>query len=486
MNKMKRAIGYFAMALGGGLIALWIHGQFTVAPTSSTSNLPAQAVRYVNLPGPGGTATMAVDFTEAAERTVNAVVHVTTETMVSQEDPFQQFFWGYRSPQQPRPQQGAGSGVIISDDGYIVTNNHVVEGADKIRVHLNDKRMLDARVIGRDPSTDIALLKVDASDLPFMPYGNSDDVKVGEWVLAVGNPFNLTSTVTAGIVSAKARSINILRGDESREIFPIESFIQTDAAVNPGNSGGALVNAAGELIGINTAIASQTGSYAGYSFAVPVNIAKKVTGDLLEFGSVQRAYIGVSIMDMDQTLAKEVGMDRIRGVYVRGLTADGAAAASGIREGDVILKVGNLNVDNVPALQEQVGKFRPGNSVAVTLWRDGAERTLDLELRGRDGSTTLTTLKTPASSTLLGAELKAATSEELRALQLANGVKVTAINGGRFRSSGIKEGFIITSIDQQPVTKPEDIARVLDNKRGGVLIEGVYPNGVKAYYGLGV
>ncbi|MEO8067553.1 MAG: Do family serine endopeptidase [Flavobacteriales bacterium] len=483
---MKRAIGYFAMAFGGGLFALWIHGQFAAAPISSTSNLPTQAVRYVNLPGPGGTATMAVDFTEAAERTVNAVVHVTTETMVSQEDPFQQFYWGYRAPQQQRPQQGAGSGVIISDDGYIVTNNHVVEGADKIQVHLNDKRMLDARVIGRDPSTDIALLKVDASDLPFMPYGNSDDVKVGEWVLAVGNPFNLTSTVTAGIVSAKARSINILRGDESREIFPIESFIQTDAAVNPGNSGGALVNAAGELIGINTAIASQTGSYAGYSFAVPVNIAKKVTGDLLEFGSVQRAYIGVSIMDMDQTLAKEVGMDRIRGVYVRGLTADGAAAASGIREGDVILKVGNLNVDNVPALQEQVGKFRPGNNVAVTLWRDGTERTLDLELRGRDGSTTLTTMKTPAASTLLGAELKAATVEELRALKLTNGVKVTAINGGRFRSSGIKEGFIITSIDQQTVTRPEDIARVLDNKRGGVLIEGVYPNGVKAYYGLGV
>ncbi|MFZ1686774.1 MAG: Do family serine endopeptidase [Flavobacteriales bacterium] len=483
---MKRAIGYFGMALGGGLLALWINTQFTPSLSYPTASTPPPAVHYTNLPGAGGTVTAAVDFTGAAERSVNAVVHVTTETMVTQADPFQQFFWGYRMPQQQRPQEGAGSGVIISDDGYIVTNNHVVEGADKIQVHLNDKRMLDARVIGRDPSTDIALLKVDATGLPFMPYGNSDDVKVGEWVLAVGNPFNLTSTVTAGIVSAKARSINILQRDDSREIFPIESFIQTDAAVNPGNSGGALVNTAGELIGINTAIASQTGSYAGYSFAVPVNIAKKVTSDLLEFGSVQRAYIGVSIMDMDQTLAKEVGMDRIRGVYVRGLTADGAAAASGIREGDVILKVGTMNVDNVPALQEQVGKFRPGNNVAVTLWRDGSERTVDLELRGKDGTMTLASAKAPAASTLLGAELKAASAEELKALQLTNGVKVTAINGGRFRSSGIREGFIITRIDQQAISKPEDIVRVLDNKRGGVLIEGVYPNGVKAYYGLGV
>lgn len=476
------------MALAGGLLALGIHSYLQPAATITTvDGGTSPAVRYVSLPGPGGTTMAAPDFTGAAERTVNAVVHVTTETMVTQRDPFADFFWGYRAPVQQRPVQGAGSGVIISDDGYIVTNNHVIEGADKIQIHLNDKRMLEARIIGRDPSTDIALLKVDASGLPSMPFGNSDDVKVGEWVLAVGNPFNLTSTVTAGIVSAKARSINILQQDANRDIFPIESFIQTDAAVNPGNSGGALVNAAGELIGINTAIASQTGSYAGYSFAVPVNIAKKVTGDLLEFGSVQRAYIGVSIMDMDQSLAKEVGMDRIKGVYVRGLTDDGAAAASGIKEGDVILKVGNVDVNNVPALQEQVGKFRPGNNVAVTVWRNGAERTVDVKLRGKDGTTNITLAKAATTaSSVLGAEVRGATAEELKALNIRNGVKVTAINGGRLRSSGIKEGFIITRIDQQPVTTPEDIARVLDNKRGGVLIEGIYPNGTKAYYGLGV
>lgn len=485
---MKRILGSLTMALAGGLLALGIHSYFEPATGAAVTDIGASpAVRYVNLPGPAGTTMAAPDFTGAAERTVNAVVHVTTETMVTQRDPFADFFWGYRAPVQQRPVQGAGSGVIISDDGYIVTNNHVIEGADKIQVHLNDKRMMEARIIGRDPSTDIALLKVDASGLPSMPFGNSDEVKVGEWVLAVGNPFNLTSTVTAGIVSAKARSINILQQDANRDIFPIESFIQTDAAVNPGNSGGALVNAAGELIGINTAIASQTGSYAGYSFAVPVNIAKKVTGDLLEFGSVQRAYIGVSIMDMDQSLAKEVGMDRIKGVYVRGLTDDGAAAASGIKEGDVILKVGSVDVNNVPALQEQVGKFRPGNNVAVTVWRDGGERTVDVKLRGKDGSTNVTLTKTTAeASSVLGAEVRAATTEEMKALNIRNGVKVTAINGGRLRSSGIKEGFIITRIDQQPVTTPEDIARVLDNKRGGVLIEGIYPNGTKAYYGLGV
>ncbi|MBK9195421.1 MAG: Do family serine endopeptidase [Flavobacteriales bacterium] len=490
MNTMKRAIGYFGMALGGGLLALWIHGQFVGTSHISETLGRTAPVNYVSLPGSGGASIVVPDFTEAAERTVNAVVHVTTETMITQRDPLQEFFWGYRAPQQQHARQGAGSGVIISDDGYIVTNNHVVEGADKISIHLNDKRMLEARVIGRDPSTDIALLKVDATELPYMAYGNSDDVRVGEWVLAVGNPFNLTSTVTAGIVSAKARSINLLQRDDTREIFPIESFIQTDAAVNPGNSGGALVNAAGELIGINTAIASQTGTYAGYSFAVPVNIAKKVTGDLLEFGSVQRAYIGVSISDMDQTIAKEVGLDRIRGVYVKGLTEDGAAAASGIQEGDVILKVGSMTVDNVPALQEQVGKFRPGNSVAVSIWRDGSERTLEVKLRGKDGTTKVAAVKAVApensAGSMLGAEVESASADELRALKIENGVKVTSINGGRLRSSGIREGFIITRIDQQPVRTPEDIARILDQKRGGVLIEGVYPNGVKAYYGLGI
>lgn len=442
-------------------------------------------VRLVNLPGPGGSTMVAADFTEAAERTVNAVVHVTTETQVQRRDPFAEFFWGYReSP--PQQVKGAGSGVIISDDGYIVTNNHVIDGADRIQVHLNDKRQYDALVIGRDPSTDIALLKVDAKELPTLSFGNSDEVKVGEWVLAVGNPMNLTSTVTAGIVSAKARNINILQYDASKDIFPIESFIQTDAAVNPGNSGGALVDATGALIGINSAIASTTGAYTGYSFAVPANIVRKVTGDLMEFGSVQRAYLGVSISDLDQQLAKEAGLDRLNGVYVKSTTEGGAAQAAGIRSGDVIVKVGNMAVNNVPQLQEQVGRFRPGDAVAVTVMRNGQPKVMDMTLRGKEGNTEVSAKKATPAGNLLGAQLTAASVEELKALRLESGVKVTNINGGKLRSSGIREGFIITKIDQERMRKPEDVERVLGSKQGGVLIEGVYPNGMRAYYGLGV
>jgi Do/DeqQ family serine protease len=406
--------------------------------------------------------------------------------MVNVRDPFADFFWGYRGPSQQQPRQSAGSGVIISEDGYIVTNNHVVEGADKIRVSLNDMRTLDATVIGRDPSTDLALLKVDAKGLITLPYGNSDDVRVGQWVLAVGNPMNLTSTVTAGIVSAKARNINLLQYDPERDIFPIESFIQTDAAVNPGNSGGALVNAKGELVGINTAIASTTGQYAGYSFAVPVNIVKKVTNDLLEYGSVQRAYIGVSIRDLDQALAKELDLERIRGVYVNGITEGGAAQNAGMKTGDVILKVGNIDVNNVPQLQEQVGKFRPGDRVPITIVRSGKESVLDMTLRGKEGAVAVVNTRRATATTALGAELAKASAEDLKALNLEQGVKVVSVNGGKFRSSGIREGFIITRIDQETVSKPEDVERILSSRKGGVLVEGVYPNGQRAYYGLGL
>lgn len=481
---MKRAFGYFAMGVAGALIALVVHDRF-FAPKSvilSAMNT-ATPVRYVSLPG---SAAVAVDFTEAAERSVNAVVHVTTETTVNMRDPFADFFWGSRAPSQQQQRQGAGSGVIISPDGYIITNNHVVEGADKIAVHLNDRRSFEARVVGRDPSTDIAVLKVDASDLATLSYGNSDDVRVGEWVLAVGNPMNLTSTVTAGIVSAKARNINLLQYDPGRDIFPIESFIQTDAAVNPGNSGGALVNAAGELIGINSAIASTTGSYTGYSFAIPVSIVKKVTTDLVEFGSVQRAYLGVSIRDLDEKLADELDMDRPRGVYVNGTTEGGAAQNAGLEAGDVIVKVGSIAVNNVPQLQEQVGKFKPGDRVPVTVLRSGRENVMELTLRGKEGNTVASRTNKTDNLAALGADLRAANPEELRALRLKQGVKVIGVNGGAFRASGIREGFIITRIDDEPVAAAADVERILSTKRGGVLVEGSYPNGVKAYYGLGL
>ena len=486
MNTMKRALGYVGTAVFGGLLALSIHERFLAPKTSAfrtASTETSLPVRYVNLPTAAGGNMLAADFTDAAERTVNAVVHVTTEADV-QADPFANYFWGYRQA-QPQIQKGAGSGVIMSDDGYIVTNNNVVEGADRIMVHLNDKRQFEAKVIGRDPSTDIALIKVEGSGLPTLSYGNSDDVKVGQWVLAVGNPMNLTSTVTAGIVSAKARNINILQYDQSRDVFPIESFIQTDAAVNPGNSGGALVDASGKLIGINSAIASTTGAYTGYSFAIPANIVRKVAGDLMEFGSVQRAYIGVSIADIDPALANQIGLSTPKGVYVKGLTGGGAAADAGMKAGDVIVRVGSMNVDNVPQLQEQIGTFRPGDQVAVTVLRDGKEAVMDVKLRGREGATTVAAKETSAS-VVLGAEMAAATAEELKALKIENGVKVMNINGGKLRSSGIREGFIIIQIDRTLMREPKDVLRALDEKRGGVLIEGVYPNGTRAYYGLGV
>ncbi|MBK7944745.1 MAG: trypsin-like peptidase domain-containing protein [Flavobacteriales bacterium] len=485
---MKRQIGTILLGMAGAFIALAINHRINTASESSaalaTNSTPSTPVTYVSLPSVGSAPVVAVDFTEAAERSVNAVVHVTTETTVNVRDPFADFFWGYRAPSQQRQQQGAGSGVIISPDGYIVTNNHVVEGADRIKIHMNDRRQFDARIVGRDPSTDIAVLKVDGQDLSTLDYGNSDEVRVGEWVLAVGNPMNLTSTVTAGIVSAKARNINLLQYDPSRDVFPIESFIQTDAAVNPGNSGGALVTAKGQLVGIKTAIAGNTGQYTGYSFAVPVNIVKKVAGDIVEYGSVQRAYLGVSIRDMDQALAKELALDRPRGVYVNGLTDGGAAADAGLEKGDVITRVGSITVNNVPQLQEQVGKFKPGDRVPVTVLRSGNERVVELVLRGREGNVTATKARNEHMEAL-GAELSPASAEELGALRLKNGVKVSSVNGGKFRS-GIREGFIITRIDQQPVSVPADVEKALSGKRGGVLVEGVYPNGTKAYYGLGL
>ena len=482
---MKRAFGYFAMGLAGAMLALGGHEMLSGNNTASTVPAPAP-VKFVSLPGPNGNTTTALDFTYAAENTVNAVVHVTTETAVNVRDPFADFFWGYRAPQQQQLRQGAGSGVIVSGDGYIVTNNHVVEGADKIQVHLNDNRQFEGRVIGRDPGTDLALLKIDAKDLATVPYGNSDDVRVGEWVLAVGNPINLTSTVTAGIVSAKARNINLLQYDAARDIIPLESFIQTDAAVNPGNSGGALVDSNGRLVGINTAIASTTGGYTGYSFAIPVNIVQKVASDLLEFGSVQRAYIGVSIRDMDQKLAEETGLDRIQGVYVNGITDGGAAQKAGMEAGDVIVKVGTIAVNNVPQLQEQVGKFRPGNKVPVTVFRKGKEQVFDMTLRGKEGTAVAAVDTRSVGSASLGAEFNTATAAELKALGLDHGVKVATINGGKFRSSGIKEGFIITRIDQEPIKDAVQLQKLLENKRGGVLVEGTYPNGTRAYYGLGL
>jgi len=424
-----------------------------------------------------------VSFTKAAEKTVNSVVHVTTEYKPkSSQYGFSELFYG----SGPATQIATGSGVIISDDGYIVTNNHVIDDADKIEITLNNKRTYEATLIGKDPNTDLALIKINENKLPFISFGNSDDVKIGEWVLAVGNPFNLTSTVTAGIVSAKARNINILERRTGTNDFPLESFIQTDAAVNPGNSGGALVSATGSLIGINTAIASQTGSYTGYSFAIPSNIVKKVTEDLLEYGIVQRAFIGVSIQNVNQQVANDYNLPNLKGVMVNGITKDGAAKSAGIQINDVILKVGTIEVNDVPQLQEQIGNFRPGEKVSITIRRGSEIKTLTIVLRNKEGSTAKIKKEDISKLTAHGASFKRLSPQELRDLKINNGVKVSSIMSGKLRNAGITNGFIITKIDKQPVADPEVVAKLFKSKKGGILVEGIYPNGAKGYFGFGL
>lgn len=342
----------------------------------------AASRQYIHLPDEGDT-----DFTMAAEMSVNAVVHIKTiyrTQSAYRADPLFEFFFGRPQQNKTPQQQASGSGVIISEEGYIVTNNHVIDKAERILVVLNDKREFEATLVGTDPNTDIALLKIEAIELPTIKFGDSDDLRVGEWVLAVGNPFNLTSTVTAGIVSAKARNINILNTE-----MKIESFIQTDAAVNPGNSGGALVNTKGELVGINTAIASQTGSYSGYSFAVPTSIVQKVVNDIRQYGMVQRAVLGVQMQEITAELKKEKSLDTLQGVYVVNVIEDGAAKKAGVKVGDVIVKIDGAQIKTGTDLQEQIARHWPGDSVSLTVLRAGAQLTLDACLTNRQGTTSL-------------------------------------------------------------------------------------------------
>jgi serine protease Do len=426
-----------------------------------------------------GTNSEMINFIEAADKTINTVVHVKTQySQTYSSGSVYDFFFGQRYYQQQVPVLSSGSGVIISNDGYIVTNNHVIQKAEYIEVVLNDQRSYPAKIIGSDPTTDIALLKIEDKDLPFIQYGNSDEIMIGEWVLAVGNPFNLTSTVTAGIVSAKARNINILSKD-----FAIESFIQTDAAVNPGNSGGALVNTRGELIGINTAIASNTGSFTGYSFAIPVNIVKKIVADLVEFGVVQRAYLGVSIANIDNKLAQQKGFDKIEGVFVEGVYPEGAASDAGIIGGDVIVMVEDIAVNSVSALQEQMSKYRPGNKVNLTIKRNNILKLFVVTLRNKQGNTDIVLNDV---RTVLGAKFQDLTSEDRVKLKIKNGVKVKELGNGKLKEAGISNGFIITSINRKQVYSVSDIENFVNSSKGGVLIEGVYPNGMVAYYAIGI
>jgi serine protease Do len=477
MENTKKYTLTFLLVLASAFLAVWIYSSFFNKPQVVTIT-EERPMSFVNLPA--NSQQQMPDLTFAAENSVHAVVHIATQSMRgggwSSGNPFFDEFFGFRR-QEPQLAMGYGSGVILSNDGFIVTNSHVIEQAQNIKVILNDKREYEARLVGADPSTDLALLRVEADNLPYLTYGNSDDLKLGEWVLAVGNPFNLTSTVTAGIVSARARNLGI-----NADQYSIESFIQTDAAVNPGNSGGALVNQQGNLVGINTAIASRTGSYTGYSFAVPVTIVQKVVEDLKEFGEVQRALLGVSIADVTSTLADEKKLDRVEGVYVAGVAENGAAKDAGIQEDDVILSVAGEPVNSTAELQEKVNRFRPGDDVKIVVKRKGERKQFNVTLRNKHGDTQIVR----DNVTVLGARFEAIRDADKRNLNIEFGIKIVELNRGKLKDAGLNEGFIVTHVNKKPMYDVNDFKREIGNARGGVLVEGVYPNGELAYFVFGV
>ena len=420
-----------------------------------------------------------LDFTFAAEKTVHGVVHIQCETTV--QSVFYDDFFSFLLPPQSRERsyQTSGSGVIISEDGYVITNNHVVQDAETINVVLNDKRSFVARLVGNDPSSDLAVIKIEADGLEPLQFGNSDEVKIGEWVLAVGNPFNLTSTVTAGIVSAKARNINILGNKMSNA--PIESFIQTDAAVNPGNSGGALVNLKGELVGINTAIASSTGSYTGYSFAIPSNIVRKVTSDLIQYGMTQKANIGVHFAEMDSKLAEVKGIKSVRGIYIGYVIKDGAADKAGIKDGDIITSIDGKSVNSNAEFNEVLAQHSPGDVVKVAIERDGKPFYLDVTLFNSMGNTDIIRNDTEAAEQILSGSFREVNDKEKQQYGISKGIVIEKVGKSPFARLGIKNGFIITSIDKKVNISIEDI-RQLEKKKGKLIVEGFYPNDSRTYY----
>jgi len=453
------------------------------------------------------------DFTVAAEQSINAVVHIAAKTMrtVNQPTDIFEYFFGFNGQQMPRqqqqPQVGFGSGVIISTDGYIVTNNHVVEGADELSVTLNERTTYPAKVIGTDPNTDVALIKIEANNLPFIPFGNSDNLKVGEWVLAVGNPMNLGTTVTAGIVSAKARNLGIIDSEKNQNQYQnnpffqqqqqqqpsktakslsIESFIQTDAAVNPGNSGGALVNLKGDLIGINTAIVSPTGTFAGYSFAIPVNIVAKVVNDIRKFGQVQRAMLGVTIKDINTETAKKLKIDVQEGVYVDAVSDLSGAMEAGIKQGDIIKSIDSEKVKTSNELQTKVGMHHPSDVVEIALVREGKEMKVKVKLRNMQGGTE--NVKSGGIE-ILGAAFSDVSPEVKRTLNIGSGVQVSGVTEGKFKQAGIRKGFIILKVNDiriESVDQFEKVVKEVKNQagidNGGLFIVGIYPNGKISYY----
>ena len=473
--KGKYLAGAVLMALIGAAIALFAYTAINkkqesvaVKDSSHIATPDAQAILTAFQMQEGQ-----VDFTYAAEQTVHAVVHVRTKTMVSQpQNPILEWFYGEQYGSREREVSGFGSGVIISADGYIITNNHVIEDAENIEVKLNDNRVFTAELIGRDPSTDIALLKIKAADLSFLKYGDSENLKVGEWVLAVGNPFNLTSTVTAGIVSAKGRSLGLLNSD-----YRIESFIQTDAALNVGNSGGALVNTKGLLVGITSAIYSPSGAYAGNSFAIPVSIVKKVIDDLREFGEVQRAIIGVNIADVTSEDAEKYSLKEIRGALITNIVDGGSAADANLRANDVIIKLDGVNIKTVAELQEQIGKHRPGDKVNITYVRNSKETTVPITLKNVAGNTNVVPVGMGTGS-IFGARIEPLSQTDKRTYNTDHGVKVTEVNEGLFRDLGLRRGTIILKINERKVNGAEEIRSATGNNEKSLKsIQGIAPDG---------
>jgi serine protease Do len=475
---MKRSFLFLLMTIVvaciGGVVGSILTIRYLNADDSDYTSIDQhqQLVFTGNKPDSSFRVPKGMDFLSAAKHVTTGVVHIRTAYGAGDFslNPLQSY---------EHPVHSSGSGVIISDDGYIATNNHVIEDATNIEVVMNNNHRYYAKVVGADPSTDLALLKIKAKDLPFVRYGNSDNVLPGEWVLAVGNPFDLNSTVTAGIVSAKARNIGILR---DRNNYQVEAFIQTDAAVNPGNSGGALVNLKGELIGINTAIATSTGSYQGYSFAIPVSLVKKVMDDLLEYGKVQRGLLGIEIADVNALIAESFNLPVNQGVLVNGVRDESAAKASGIKEGDVIIGIDGHIINSVSELQEWVARNRPGEEISVTYIRNGKENQVTARLKNSEGREELE--KKEVSHAISGAEFEDVPYRELAKLMLEGGVRIKNIDEGKWKKSGMKENFIIAYIDKVPVDNVEDLNRILEYKKGGMLVEGTYSSGQKGTYGI--
>ena len=477
---MKRGILIVLLsAVVGGLTAFGVVNVMSGSGTNAGHKADSLSFRTISLNHDNYP-----DFTYAAETCVDAVVYVkvsSTQTLQQSPGSIFDFFFGF--PQQGAPKQreltGSGSGVIITQDGYIVTNNHVIDGATNIEVTLNSNQTYKATLVGTDPATDVALLKIDAEGLPTIPFGDSDKLRLGEWVIAIGSPYDLRSTITAGIVSAKGRSMPNYTGE-----FKIESFIQTDAAVNPGNSGGALVDKNGNLVGINTAIISQTGSYSGYSFAVPANIVKKIVYDLMDFGSVKRAVLGITMQPIDDKIAKELKLSSLNGVYIVEVSKSGAADKAGMKEGDVLVAIDSIRITTPSSVQETVSRFSPGDTAVLTVIRDGKEKKLDVRFKGtaqENGTKT-----GDGAVAFYGSSIKEASKETLERLGLSSGVEIVELGPGKLKDAGAVEGFVIQYVNDESVKTPQDVIDIVKKSKRAVFVQGVTPSGRTGYFGFGV